>query len=154
VSERFGARINAAGAELRSRFGTRRLVALHLRLGDYRKIGDGSEAIVPIARIAAALGHLPADATIVAFSDTPEILSTLDLGRVVQPYTGADVLADFAAMTACDDFVIANSTLSWWASTLGTAANKQVWAPRDWLRPARPGSDPDNDIYLPTHRLY
>lgn len=154
VAERFGPQVQAARAELRARFNGRRLVALHLRQGDYRQIGDGSEAIVPVPRIAAALTDLPVNAAVVAFSDTPEILNEVDVGRSLYRYHGANALADFAAMIACDDFVIANSTFSWWASTLGSSPNKCVWAPRDWLRPARAGSDPHNPIYSPSHRRY
>lgn len=154
VVERFGARIDSARQSLRNRFGDGRLVAVHMRLGDYRAIGDGNEAIVPLERIRAVIAEIEDMATLIVFTDSPEILPQLDLGRRVESYLGHDALDDFAAMAACDDFVIANSTFSWWASTLAMSPGKTVWAPRDWLRPAKPGSDPDNPIYLPEHRFY
>jgi hypothetical protein len=150
----FGRRIDAARARLRAVHGDGRILALHLRLGDYQRIGDGREAIVPVERIRNALGQVDRETTILLFTDTPKVLSSLDLGRLIELYSGRDALDDFAGMIACDDFIIANSTFSWWAAALGTTPDKIVWAPADWLRPGRPGSDPNNDIYLDEHRRY
>ncbi|WP_380784438.1 alpha-1,2-fucosyltransferase [Sphingomonas sp. R86520] len=155
VRKRFGPRMTAARKALETRLaGTGRIVALHLRLGDYLTIGDGQEAVVPVARVRAVLAGLEPEARVIAFTDTPDALDAIDFGRPVPRFPGATALDDFAAMAACDDFVIANSTFSWWASSLGDTAGKRVWVPRDWKRPARPGSDSDNPIYRPDHRRY
>ena len=154
VRARFGAAIRAAAVRIRAVHREQRIVAVHIRLGDYRRIGDGREAIVPVERIRSVLRHVDPAAVVLVFTDSPEILPELDLGRQVEAYRGTDALDDFAGMVACDDFVIANSTFSWWASVLGEAPGKTVWAPRDWMRPARAGGDSDNQIYLSEQRLY
>ena len=43
---------------------------------------------------------------------------------------------DFAVGTLCDDFIIANSTFSWWIAWLGKNENKQIFIPRPWFGPA------------------
>jgi len=35
-------------------------------------------------------------------------------------------------MTHCDHFLIANSSLSWWATWLAKAADSPVFCPRQW----------------------
>lgn len=76
------------------------------------------------------------------FSDDPEwVKSNM---RLPCAMTVVDVNAEDAAhedlwlMAACKRFVIANSSLSWWAAWLGTAADKIVVAPRQWFANGTP----------------
>ncbi|NYT46273.1 alpha-1,2-fucosyltransferase [Alcaligenaceae bacterium] len=41
---------------------------------------------------------------------------------------------DIRLMAACQSFVIANSSLSWWAAWLGNSEEKTVVAPRQWFK--------------------
>lgn len=154
IRHHFGPQLAAASARLRERFGDQRLLALHMRLGDYLTIGDGREAIVPLERIHAILQQARSDAQVVLFTDSPALLGQMRFARSVIPLASDDMLQDFANMAACDDFIIANSTFSWWASQLGAGSDKTIWAPRNWHRPAREDPDAQCEIYLPEHRLY
>jgi hypothetical protein len=157
IGERFGPKIEAARSQLRARFGDRRLLALHLRLGDYLTIGSNREAVVPLDRVKAVLSAASIDAQVLLFTDSPEMVGELGIARDLATLASADPLDDFANMAACDDFVIANSTFSWWASTLGTSPGKQVWAPRNWHRPGRETiahPTPREEIHLSDHLLY
>jgi len=40
----------------------------------------------------------------------------------------------FMLMTLCDDFIIPNSTFSWWAAWLATADDKKVVCPEKWVK--------------------
>lgn len=40
----------------------------------------------------------------------------------------------FMLMTLCDDFIIPNSTFSWWAAWLATTDNKKVVCPEKWVK--------------------
>jgi hypothetical protein len=48
--------------------------------------------------------------------------------------TDVSTCDDLRLMTACNSFIIANSTFSWWAAWLGTASRKLVIAPVRWFR--------------------
>lgn len=154
VQALLGGRIEHARRELRQRYEASRLLALHVRLGDYQAIGNGREAVVPVERVQAAIRCAAPHHQVIVFTDTPGAVSEMELGPGAHLFDGGDPIEDFVAMAACDDFIIANSTYSWWASQIASAPDKVVWAPRDWSRPGQPGSDPANDIYLPEHRLY
>tara|TARA_B100001564_G_scaffold315263_1_gene289887 strand:+ start:868 stop:1728 length:861 start_codon:yes stop_codon:yes gene_type:complete len=43
---------------------------------------------------------------------------------------------DMAVGSLCDDFIIANSTFSWWMSYLGQSKDKKIYAPDPWFGPA------------------
>ena len=60
---------------------------------------------------------------------------------VQQDSSAGDLTAiDFALMTMCEHFVIANSSFSWWAAWLGASPNKVVIAPTEWFRDDPQGS--------------
>lgn len=131
----------------------RRRVALHVRRGDYAAIANGAMVLAP-ERIRGAVAQLPSDVDIILFSDEPEYALGLDLGRKVEIYrsSSADPLDEFLMMSACDDFIIANSTFSWWAAHLGAAEDKRILAPRDWMGPSR--SAGTEVIYTAGQELY
>lgn len=47
-------------------------------------------------------------------------------------HTSTD-LEDFQLMRACNNFIIANSTFSWWAAWLSECENKTIIAPKKWF---------------------
>lgn len=149
-----GRRIASMRDAERNRAHGRRRAALHIRVGDYRSIGNGSEAIVPLHRVRNAVAALSPQTELLCFTDSPDEVRALDFGRPFKFAAGLDPIDDFCAMAACDDFIIANSTYSWWASYLGKAPDKQIWAPADWSRPGRSGGGAPEGIYLDSHILY
>lgn len=44
---------------------------------------------------------------------------------------------DFAIASLCEDFIIANSTFSWWIAWMGTKKGKRILAPDPWFGPER-----------------
>ncbi|MFT5663605.1 MAG: hypothetical protein ACI9YO_002934 [Gammaproteobacteria bacterium] len=55
------------------------------------------------------------------------------------PYTIVDINEaneahlDLLLMSLCNDFVIANSSFSWWGAWLGSFKNKRIVAPKNWF---------------------
>jgi hypothetical protein len=45
-----------------------------------------------------------------------------------------DAHLDLILMASCKNFVIANSSLSWWGAWLGSRQGKIVVAPRQWFK--------------------
>ena len=54
---------------------------------------------------------------------------------------------DLAVGALCDDFIISNSTFSWWMSYLGTSPTKRILAPDPWFGPKL--SHIDTEGYYP-----
>ena len=71
------------------------------------------------------------------FSDDPEwVRASLAFDypmTIVDVHSQSDAHLDLALMAACDHFLIANSSLSWWGAWLGRHAEKKVIAPMQWF---------------------
>lgn len=80
------------------------------------------------------------------FSDDPAWVRSsllLDCPMTVVDVNGpADAHLDLTLMAACRHFLIANSSLSWWAAWLGAHSEKKVLAPARWfLAPGKNTAD-------------
>ena len=109
-------------------------IALHVRRGDYIKNAE-NHFNLPRAYYEAALGKFDANRNVIVFSDDPVwchdegtfaddrfIISENDDNRV-----------DLCLMSLCDDFIIANSSYSWWGAWLSGNKDKTVIAPAQWF---------------------
>ena len=109
-------------------------IALHIRRGDY-VINSENHFNLPIEYYDAALKHFDDDRNVIVFSDDSKwchdqslfeddrfIISENDDNRV-----------DLCLMSLCSDFIIANSTYSWWGAWLSSNKNKKVIAPTQWF---------------------
>jgi hypothetical protein len=120
-------------------------IALHIRRGDYVSNKNASvvhglcsiEYYKKGLEIVSVGLHKP---HCFIFSDEPEWAKNnlrFSIPTTVVDINGPkDAHEDLWLMSACDRFVIANSSLSWWAAWLSNAANKLVVAPREWFADA------------------
>ena len=120
-------------------------IALHIRRGDFL-INSGNHYNQSLEYYENALSKFDSDRQVVIFSDDPKWCMLQDLFSsdrfIVSESTGP--YHDLYLMTQCSDFIIANSTFSWWGAWLANRGN--VIAPEKWF-----GS---NNSHLDTKDLY
>ncbi len=120
-------------------------IALHIRRGDFL-INSGNHYNQSLDYYEEALKKFDADRQVVIFSDDPDwcmeqALFADDRFIVSQ---AAGPYHDLYMMSQCNDFIIANSTFSWWGAWL--AKSKKTFAPSTWF--AGPDSQKDlSDLY-------
>lgn len=134
-------------------------VAVHFRRGRHRnqkgdEVPDLCGTILSVDYYREALRRVRAELGLNRFrifSDTGEIPAnvfdpgdTVVLDRPTPQETPSDTLVKMARHRT---FIIANSTFSWWAAYLSTAAKKRVYAPKIWQfndwAPSQKGIFPD-----------
>lgn len=109
-------------------------IALHVRRTDY-VINSANHPPCTLDYYKAALDYFDGDRNVIVFSDDPawcqeqEFFS--DDRFMISENT--DNRVDLCLMSLCDDFIIANSTFSWWGAWLSTNQNKKVIAPLQWF---------------------
>ena len=109
-------------------------IALHIRRGDFL-INSGNHHNQSLDYYEDALKKFDADRQVVIFSDDPDWCMEQKLfaddrfivSQAAGPYH------DLYMMTQCSDFIIANSTFSWWGAWLANTG--KVIAPKKWLSP-------------------
>tara|TARA_B100000035_G_scaffold216389_1_gene185509 strand:+ start:1201 stop:2007 length:807 start_codon:yes stop_codon:yes gene_type:complete len=120
-------------------------IALHIRRGDFL-INSGNHHNQSLDYYEEALKKFDADRQVVIFSDDPDWCMEQKLfaddrfivSQAASPYH------DLYMMTKCSDFIIANSTFSWWGAWLANTG--KVIAPKKWFGP--------NNAHLNTKDLY
>ncbi|MDB5297611.1 MAG: alpha,2-fucosyltransferase [Phycisphaerales bacterium] len=129
---------DASNAAVLARIRGRPSVCLHVRRGDYLNPAE-VVAPAPLRYYADAIAWMRArvpGAAYYVFSDDPEwARSNLPVAGAtfVTHNTGKNDPEDLRLMSACDHFVIANSTFSWWGAWLAASPGKLVVAPRQWF---------------------
>ena len=109
-------------------------IALHIRRGDYI-INSENHFNLPIEYYEAALKHFDDDRNVIVFSDDPlwcHDESTFADDRFIIS-ENEDNRVDLCLMSLCNDFIIANSTYSWWGAWLSSNKDKKVIAPVQWF---------------------
>ena len=117
-------------------------ICIHIRRGDY--VSDGktntyhgicSMNYYHSGVTEAALGLENPHCFV--FSDDPVWVRNnfkLDLPMTIVDIHGPkEAHEDMRLMSACNHFVIANSSLSWWGAWLGRAPEKKIVAPKQWF---------------------
>ena len=120
-------------------------ICLHIRRGDFL-INSGNHYNQSPDYYQKALSKFDSKRQVVIFSDDPQWCveqKLFESDRFIVS-SGNDPYVDLYLMTRCSDFIIANSTFSWWGAWL---ANKgKVIAPKKWFGP--------NNSHLNTKDLY
>ena len=108
--------------------------ALHVRRTDYLT-NSANHPPCTLNYYEKALKHFDDDREVVVFSDDPawckeQELFSSDRFMVSE---NDDNRMDLCLMSLCSDFIIANSSFSWWGAWLSTSKDKKVIAPVQWF---------------------
>jgi hypothetical protein len=107
-------------------------IALHIRRGDYLS-SSRKHPVLPIEYYASALSKFDSDRSVFVFSDDINwCKEVFNKERFIVSETGDNVL-DLCRMSLCSDFIIANSSFSWWGSWLSKNPEKRIIAPNRWF---------------------
>lgn len=119
---------------------------IHVRLTDYLNISEYNTFGIEYYKHGIEYVKERADSTFFVFSDDVEgakkMLSPLAENIQFVNYNGQNTLSDFFLMSQCNNFIMANSSYSWWAQYLGKKKDIVV-APKKWNK-----SNECEDIYM------
>ena len=118
-----------------------RVVGLHIRRQDY--LTNPNHQFVGLDYYKRALSKFPSDIQVLVFSDDSkwcheQSLFNDDRFMISENDSG---YVDMCLMTMCTDFIIGNSSFSWWAAWLGNRG--KVIAPKNWF----PDDKDTSDLY-------
>ena len=120
-------------------------IGLHIRRGDFLT-NNANHNNLTLEYYAEALDKFKSDRNVIIFSDDTEWCKQQELfsgDRFLVSESG-NPYVDLCLMSMCSDFIIANSTFSWWGAWL--ANRGAVIAPKKWFGP--------NNAHLDTNDLY
>lgn len=122
----------SAVKEYRENIPEPKIIALHIRRGDY--VGQPWHGCQSLEYYEKALSMLP-DVPVVIFTDDPKWALEQELFSSDRFYVsdGNDNLFDMCFMSMCDYHIIANSSFSWWGAWLSDS--EKVIAPKRWFGP-------------------
>jgi hypothetical protein len=125
-------------------------IALHIRRTDYLTNSE-NHFNLPLEYYDAALKQFDSDRNVIVFSDDPKWCQEQELFSddrfMISENT--DNRVDLCLMTLCNDFIIANSSFSWWGAWLSQNKNKKVIAPVQWFGKTGYTKDHDTKDLIP-----
>ena len=109
-------------------------VALHIRRGDFL-VNSGNHNNLSLDYYEEALSKFDDKRQVIIFTDDPKwaLTQTLFADDRFIVSMGNSSYHDLYMMTQCKDFIIANSTFSWWGAWLANTG--KVIAPKKWFGP-------------------
>ena len=107
-------------------------IALHVRRGDYVK-NNANHPPCSLEYYKKGLEHFDSDRNVIVFSDDPEWCNENFTDDRFLISENTDNRVDLCLMSLCNDFIIANSTFSWWGAWLSANNDKKVIAPVQWF---------------------
>ena len=111
-------------------------IALHIRRGDYLR-NAANHNNLGLDYYERCLKEFDNDRTVIIFSDDRQWCKEQELfsnDRFLVS-EGSNSYTDLCLMSLCSDFIIANSSYSWWGAWLSKGVNKVVCAPSVWFGP-------------------
>ena len=120
-------------------------IALHIRRGDFLT-NSGNHHNQTLDYYDESLNKFDVKRQVIIFSDDPKWCMEQDLfnGDRFLVSEASGPYHDLYLMTQCSDYIIANSSFSWWGAWLGDGG--RVIAPKKWFGP--------NNAHLNTKDLY
>ena len=111
-------------------------IALHIRRGDFL-INSVHHHNLSMKYYEEALNQFDSDRQVIIFSDDTDWCKAQPLfdGDRFLVCEGGGPYTDLYMMSTCDDFIIANSTFSWWGAWLSRNKEKVVIYPDIWFGP-------------------
>jgi len=127
-------------------------IALHVRRGDYLKFSL-DHPLCTKEYYKRALSEFDSDRKVIIFSDDPIwCKDNFREDRFIISDTNDNVI-DLCTMSLCNDFIIANSSYSWWGSWLSKNKGKKVIAPKNWFGEGYTKKLNISDLYCPNWKI-
>jgi glycosyltransferase involved in cell wall biosynthesis len=114
-----------------------RKTAVHFRLGDYNYLSEfGVLDLNYYSKSIKIIKKKNKNSSFVFFSDEIEKVKHQKIFKPNYYFNDFNMKPEeiLSYMSSCDDFIISNSTFSWWAAYIGQDINKFVIAPKKWLK--------------------
>ncbi len=121
-------------------------IAMHVRRGDYLTNSENHPPCSP-NYYNEAIKHFDTMRPIMVFSDDPDWCKEQFADERYLISEGCDELAELCLMSLCEDFIIANSSFSWWGSWLSENEEKTIIAPSRWFGTGYTAAHDTSDLY-------
>jgi hypothetical protein len=126
-------------------------VAIHIRRGDYITNGSASQIFrtLPDSYYEGAIKRFSSDRLYLIFSDDYEFADKLakKINGINVNVLNLSLADEFSLLAYCKDYIIANSTFSWWAAYLGYDSTKRVISPLNWYNSSQ--KNINNSLLMP-----
>ncbi|HIP35301.1 MAG TPA: alpha-1,2-fucosyltransferase [Crocinitomix sp.] len=139
----FKQKTNLKTQNLSNFLSNKQTLAIHIRRGDYvnNKAINSTHGTCPVEYYQKALSYFDLNKHhLCFFSDDinwvkKTFTSIIELKSItfVDWNSGEDAWQDMYLMSLCKNFIIANSSFSWWGAWLSKHTNKKIIAPKQWF---------------------
>ena len=126
---------------------TKPTIAISIRRGDY--VDNKNYELLPIHYYISALEQFDwRNSNLIIFSDDiPYCKAHFDCLQNVYFSENNSAIEDLCLMHLCDNFIVANSTFSWWGAYLSRSKNKRVIRPVEYFKGSMKEANPITDFY-------
>jgi len=139
----FNSNVNSQTKSLAEKINQKPSIAIHIRRGDYikNKTINQTHGSCDLDYYKRALKHFDLNKyQLYFFSDDINWVKknfdfiTKNSCNFIDWNNSTESWQDMYLMSLCDNFIIANSSFSWWGAWLSTNSNKKVIAPKVWFK--------------------